>query len=74
MRTDPSSIKMLASYKQTPVTEEQGKEVAGRVGAKMYVECSALKQEGVGMVFEHATRAALLPKIFKKKERKCRTC
>jgi hypothetical protein len=30
-----------------------------KLGARMYIECSALKNEGVGTVFEEAARYAL---------------
>lgn len=72
LHMDASRIEKLALYKQTPITEEQGKAFAERMGVKMYVECSALKKEGVSEVFESATRMELLPKVRKKKERKFR--
>ncbi|KAK0559495.1 Rho GTPase [Tilletia horrida] len=42
------------------VTPEQGKEVAAQIGARTYLESSALKNEGVDAIFEAATRAAML--------------
>lgn len=74
LRTDRTTIARLAKDGQTPVTEEQGREVAARMGAKMYVECSARTGEGVAAVFEQVTRAALLPMNRKKKRGKCRVC
>jgi Ras family protein A len=38
----------------------QGAQVAQRIGAKQYLECSAKTGEGVREVFQYATRAALL--------------
>ncbi|PWN87068.1 putative Rho2-GTP binding protein Rho2 [Acaromyces ingoldii] len=42
------------------VTQEQGRDIAARVGARSYHECSALRNEGVDNVFEAATRASML--------------
>ena len=38
----------------------QGERVAKSIGAKRYIECSALTGSNVDRVFEVATRAALL--------------
>jgi len=42
------------------VGREQAEKVAKEIGARRYLECSALTGEGVDDVFENATRAALL--------------
>jgi len=42
------------------VRPEQAEKVAKEIGARRYLECSALTGEGVDDVFENATRAALL--------------
>ena len=42
------------------VTHTQGAQVAQRIGAKQYLECSAKTNEGVREVFQYATRAALI--------------
>lgn len=49
------------------VRPEQAEKVAKEIGARKYLECSALTGEGVDDVFENATRAALL-KINKVKK------
>lgn len=41
------------------VTTQYAENVARQIGAKKYLECSALTGEGVDDVFEAATRAAL---------------
>ncbi|CAG7853380.1 GTP-binding protein rhoA AltName: Full=Rho1 protein homolog; Flags: Precursor [Serendipita indica DSM 11827] len=55
---------------QRPVTPEQGQAVAQKVGARMYLECSARTGEGVREVFQYATRTALL-KFTKPKPSAC---
>lgn len=44
----------------------KGQAVAQKIGARMYLECSARTGEGVREVFQHATRAALLKPKRKK--------
>ncbi|CAG7853392.1 GTP-binding protein rhoA AltName: Full=Rho1 protein homolog; Flags: Precursor [Serendipita indica DSM 11827] len=70
LRGDSRTLETLQRYKLEPVTPEQGQTVADRVGATMYLECSAKTGEGVTEVFEHALRAALL-KPSKKKRGGC---
>ncbi|XP_021483153.1 transforming protein RhoA-like isoform X1 [Meriones unguiculatus] len=53
--------------KQEPVRLEQGRDLANGIGAFGYVECSAKTKDGVRMVFEMATRAALQANRGKKK-------
>jgi len=60
LRRDPQTIDNLRKQNQRPVAPEQGQAVAQKVGARMYLECSARTGEGVREVFQHATRAALL--------------
>ncbi|KAI9227975.1 MAG: rho family GTPase Rho2 [Piptocephalis tieghemiana] len=54
------------------VTTEQGQALATRMGALRYLECSALRNEGVSKVFEHATRAALAGKTGRSRKNKSR--
>lgn len=42
------------------VTKKQGQDMAKTIGAKVYLETSALNNEGVDAVFEAATRAAIV--------------
>ncbi|KAJ3286496.1 GTP-binding protein Rho1 [Rhizoclosmatium sp. JEL0117] len=59
VRHDPRVIEELRRLGQSPVTEQQGAEVARKIGAFRYVECSARTFEGVDMVFDQAARAAI---------------
>lgn len=52
---------------QEPVKYEDGKEMANRISAYGYQECSAKTKDGVREVFEMATRAALMAKKRGKK-------
>ncbi|KAH7718815.1 transforming protein RhoA [Aphelenchoides avenae] len=55
----------LAYNDQEPATPEQGTEIAKKIGAVHYTECSAKTKQGVREVFERATVAAL---AYKKKK------
>ncbi|XP_047217227.1 rho-related GTP-binding protein RhoA-C-like [Girardinichthys multiradiatus] len=59
LRSDENAIEMLAKIQQEPVTFEDGKEMAQRISAYSYQECSAKTKDGVRQVFEMAARAAL---------------
>lgn len=59
LRNDPATIEMLSRTSQAPVSTEEGREVASKIGARGYIECSARTGQGVRDVFEVATRAAL---------------
>jgi small GTP-binding protein len=67
LRNDDYTIRDLQRNKQQPVSYSEGEQMASRIGAKAYLECSALTKEGVRSVFESATRAALQRKQTKKK-------
>ncbi|XP_017656495.1 ras-like GTP-binding protein Rho1 isoform X2 [Nannospalax galili] len=53
--------------KQEPVKSEQGRDMANKIGALVYMECSAKTEEGVREVFETAARAALQTRLRKTK-------
>lgn len=48
---------------------EEGRDMASRIGAFGYMECSAKTKDGVREVFEMATRAALQVRRGKKSNR-----
>ncbi|KAF8752556.1 small GTPase superfamily Rho family [Rhizoctonia solani] len=60
LRRDPKTIEELRKTSQRP----QGMAVAQKIGARHYLECSAKSGEGVREVFQYATRAALLSRVF----------
>ena len=55
-------MQRLQEMKQRPVRIEEGQEMADKIGARGYYECSSKTKEGVREIFEAATRAALASK------------
>ncbi|CAK6955484.1 hypothetical protein F7725_017045%2C partial [Scomber scombrus] len=66
LRNDEHTRRELAKMKQEPVKPEDGRDMANRIGAFGYMECSAKTKDGVREVFEMATRAALQARRGKK--------
>lgn len=60
LRDDPLAIEEMRLRSQQFVSYREGNDIAHQIGARKYLECSALTGEGVDDVFEAATRAALL--------------
>ncbi|KAG9333765.1 hypothetical protein JZ751_010208 [Albula glossodonta] len=66
----PSSLQPITSHSVSncePVKPEEGRDMANRISAFGYLECSAKTKDGVREVFEMATRAAL--QVRKRKKR-----
>lgn len=59
----------LSYFYQEPVKPEDGRDMANRISAFGYMECSAKTKDGVREVFEMATRAALQARRGKKTSR-----
>ncbi|KAM6455602.1 rho-related GTP-binding protein RhoC isoform 1-T1 [Liasis olivaceus] len=68
LRNDEHTRRELVKMKQEPVKPEEGRDMANRINAFGYLECSAKTKDGVREVFEMATRAAL--QVRKNKRRK----
>lgn len=74
LRYDSSTIQKLYKarpFPQSPVTIEQGREMAHRIGAFTYIETSARYNEGVREVFAVATRASLSQNLTKQPKCRC---
>lgn len=59
LRNDENTRRELAKIKQEPVKTEDGREMAMRISAFGFLECSAKTKEAVREVFDMATKAAL---------------
>ena len=72
LRSDANTVAKLREKNQTPITTEEGMEMAKTIGAVKYLECSALTQKGLKNVFDEAIRVVLVPpQKTKKKAKKC---
>lgn len=56
------------------VARQRGEAVAQRIGAYMFLECSAKTRDGVSAVFEHAARASLRARKPRRKRSGRRLC
>jgi len=61
LRSKPEAIQSLKENNQEPISTKKGEELAKKIGAKRYLECSALTQEGLAKVFEEAVKVILFP-------------
>jgi len=62
LRSKPEAIQSLKEINQEPISTKRGEELAKKIGAKRYLECSALTQDGLAKVFEEAVKVVLFPK------------
>jgi hypothetical protein len=69
LRDHTDTIEHLQKQNLQPIKKEQGVRMAKKIKAYAYVECSALTQKGLHLVFEETIRAVLVPK--KPKQKKC---
>ncbi|KAI0978102.1 hypothetical protein GJ496_008088 [Pomphorhynchus laevis] len=71
LRKNKDNMDKLKAKKQSPISYTQGFAMAKEIGARKYLECSSLTQEGVKAVFDEAIRAVLFPEIHKPRRWKC---
>ena len=61
LRADKETIENLTSKGEKVLLPDMGTQLAQQIGARMYLECSALTQEGLKKVFEEAIRSVITP-------------
>ena len=66
LRTNDETLQQLSQAGQKAVTTAEGKAKAAEIKAINYLECSAMKQDGVKQVFDAALTHALKPRRTKK--------
>ncbi|KAL7719614.1 Rho-related protein racG [Entamoeba marina] len=59
IRDDSEQVKRLSDKGIVPKNEAEGNDLANKIGAVKYIECSALTQHNLKFVFEEAVRAVL---------------
>lgn len=78
LRTDITVLVELAEYREQPVSVQEAKALASRIGAVSYVECSAVTRRNLKEVFDTALVSALkmrrpelvYPKTYEDKSRR----
>lgn len=66
IRSDENELAKLKQSGQSPITSETGAQLASKLKAIKYMECSAKTQTGLKDVFDEAVRAVLKPPKKKK--------
>ena len=61
LRDDKDTLENLSSQGLTPVTPEKARELAQKIGAVGYIECSAIKCQNVKETFDTAIQIAINP-------------
>lgn len=74
LRDDPATIQKLQAEGVSPVSAAEGQQVAEKIGAIKYIECSAKKNYNVDEVFKSATRASLMGQEKKQKKKSGKKC
>ncbi len=65
LRDDPAIIQTLAEQKLQPVSKNQGLDMAKRINAVKYMECSAKTQRGLKEVFTTAAEVVVFPELYR---------
>eukprot|EP01108_Squamamoeba_japonica_P002305 TRINITY_DN2082_c0_g1_i4.p1 TRINITY_DN2082_c0_g1~~TRINITY_DN2082_c0_g1_i4.p1 ORF type:complete len:193 (-),score=52.61 TRINITY_DN2082_c0_g1_i4:173-751(-) len=66
LRRDDNTLKKLRDSNQVPIAPEQGLDLARRIKAIKYMECSAKSGENLKSVFDESVKAVLFQKQKKK--------
>ena len=65
LREDPNTIAVLRERRMSPVSREQGLEMAKRIKAVKYVECSAKTARNLKDVFHTAAEVVVSPELYR---------
>ncbi len=65
LRDDPGIIQTLSEQKMHPITKSQGLEMAKKINAIKYMECSAKTQKGLKEVFMTAAEIVVFPELYR---------
>ncbi|KAL6041495.1 RHOG protein [Balamuthia mandrillaris] len=68
LRNDESTLNKLKSQGQNPISQAQGEELAKKLKAIRFIECSAYTGDNLKAVFDEAVKSVLFQK---KKKRRC---
>ena len=61
LRGDAEVLRTLRSKGHEPISSDDGLQLATKIGASRYVECSALTQKGLKTVFDEAVLTVVAP-------------
>jgi len=62
LREDPDTLKELKAQSLSPISVKDAKKLAQDIGARCYIECSAVTQQNIKEIFDEAVRAVLYKK------------
>ena len=68
---DQKHIEILKEKMLSPISYTQAQAMAKEINAIKYLQCSAVTQKGLKMVFDEAIRAVLFPVFKPKKKKSC---
>lgn len=71
LRDDPNTLQKLQALGQQPISTQKGQELATKINAYKYMECSAMTQAGLKDVFDTAVKAVLFGANKKKSSGGC---
>lgn len=72
LREDKEALAQLANVSKAPFKKSDGERLCTKINAVRYMECSALTQKNLPLVFEEAVRVVLNPNPQPDKKKKCR--